>query len=689
MSNIEALDQSILGQAVPSRHKPWTIMIYMAGDNNLSSDMANQMGTLTGVNPKPGSVVDGSSKVNLLAFFDSGSLTAPTQYIDYTDIDAEGEPVRHNVTPEDLVLPGDNTRGKGPKWDPEESASIRSIVSFVQWCIKKQRATADNYVLIFSGHSFGFYGTSFMRDQSSGRFLSLRRFRFALERVRREFLFPEDWTQKETAESDYTHKKRRKISIVGFDSCDMGMLEVGCELQEVAHTVVASAGNVPNSGWGYGPMFQRFVENNPRFLRTRPRSSGDGQPSAVGLIGVPGAGMKSAAGVAGIAGIDTAPEIQEAARSFVEDYVRQQQRHAIGGNSIDMAAVDLDEIDPLTRGVGELGKMLSRMLGLDYLLKDGSITDEGAAIHNRTKALLARARMSSQSYMREQAVDIRDFCQKLMFGCREIELEGKLYGTPTKPFTKLKELCQEIDDAARKVILSSGFSGDEYQFSKGLSLFFPWTALTYLFTWDIYRNLRFCRGRYKDVPTGDLQKPAKVKIGKGLGEPWDDFLLYYLYVVTLRSSEPITQFESDYGRLDNGTLADGEWQQTVSNWLKTRDRRVYKDYDPEIPGSWPKSSRENWRVGTRENWPVTGTRENPLVTGTRENWPRTGTRWNPLVTGTRTNPLVTGDRGMGGGSDYLSFFGRIRNFVLNWEANGLWSNEDSDGKPDPQNPQSA
>lgn len=618
----------------------WTIMIYMAGDNNLSPDMATSLRALSSVNrpdddcdenkgrKKGGNSEDASNKVNLLAYFDSASLTAPTQYIDFS----EAQPCAHDVTPEDLILPGDcNSRGG----DPEDSASVRSILAFVQWCIKKRNATADNYMLIFSGHSFGFSGTSFLRDQSTGRFLSLRRFRYALEEANRLFLFPENDARPPGEEA-------RKIALIGFDSCDMGMLEVGYELKEVVNTVVASAGNVPNAGWGYAAMLRDLIQTGD-FVK---------EQKSIGIV--------------------TQNEITNAAKGFVQKYICQQQEYAIGGMSVDMAAFNLDKIETLAKHVGELGEILTDMLGLDCLLKGGKITKEEALIHNRTKDLIARSRMTCQSYMHEQSVDVRDFCQRLMFGCREIRHELKMLKQAEQQFNKLQEQCRKIIEAADKFVLQSGFSGDEYQFSKGLSLYFPWTALTFLFTWGVYGNLRFCIGDYQEVPSRDGTGFEKKKVGPGAGEAWESFLVFYLYIVTLRVPETIPQYDQAYRRLSNGSVIDGDWQQTRQNWLDTRMGR------PEVSGPapdkpWPQNTRENWRVGTRENWPVTGTRENWWI-GTRENW-WLGTRENWRV-GTRDNPLTTGNRGMS--QDYMIFFLRIRNFVLNWEARGFWPKPEKD-----------
>ena len=624
--------------------KDWTVMIYMAGDNNLSGDMANQLEALNEFRFPGGTARPDLAEVNLFAYLDSGSLTAPTRYMDLS----RSDPHDHDVTSRDII-----TSMKKHKIEnggnPENSASAYSIISFVRWCIEKRGGRANNYVLIFSGHSSGFQASTFMIDRSTGRFLSLRRFRWALETIKNEYLFPD------------RKDRDRKIAIVGFDSCQMGMLEIGHEIKTVAHTIVASEGNTPNSGWGYGPMLHQFIEHPEHFLIDSEKS-----PQYLARPGW----------------VLTDEGIKEVAKTFVQQYVKRQQKYAISGNSIDMSAWDLEVISPVAEKTGELGRMLSDMLGLEYLLRDGNITKEGAVIHDATKSLIARSRRNCQSYMHEQAVDLVDFCQQLMLGC--VETARLLPGASRKPFNHLQKLCSDLLDAARTCILRTGFSGDEYQYSKGISLFFPWTALTYLFTWRIYSGLEFARseGVLKDPKNG--RKKTIREPGPGL--EWDNFLLYYLYIVSLRDCEGIDSFSARFAAVAKGTAIDGDWQQTLTNWRNSRGLKRGTGVN-----RWPSSSRGDWRSFTRENFPVTGSRENPVtgtkenppvtgskenfpVTGTRENFPVTGTRENPLITGTRHNPLITGDKGSGSAA-YIEFFGRMRNFRLNWEAKGLWPPE--------------
>ena len=59
--------------------KEWTIMIYMAGDNNLAVDMAYAMEQIREV------AKDGADSLNLFVYYDGNSPEIPTIYCDFSD----------------------------------------------------------------------------------------------------------------------------------------------------------------------------------------------------------------------------------------------------------------------------------------------------------------------------------------------------------------------------------------------------------------------------------------------------------------------------------------------------------------------------------------------------------------------------------------------------------------------------
>src|ERR1051326_6127179 len=88
-----------------------------------------------------------------------------------------------------------------------------------------------------------------------------------------------------------------KIGLLGFDSCVMGMLEVGYQFNHVAKTLIASEGSVPSAGWTYAKLLGCLAREQNRKLNTL-----------------------------------------RVAEMFVTQFVHSQDSYTVGGVSVDMAA---------------------------------------------------------------------------------------------------------------------------------------------------------------------------------------------------------------------------------------------------------------------------------------------------------------------------------------------------------------
>src|SRR5688572_30871758 len=100
--------------------KEWTIMIYMAGDNNLAVDMAYAMEQIKGV------AEQGADSPNLFGYYDGNSPAIPTLYCDFSE---PGKPryVRSYKVPNKLY---------GVTRKHNENAAYRlSIINFFDWCV--------------------------------------------------------------------------------------------------------------------------------------------------------------------------------------------------------------------------------------------------------------------------------------------------------------------------------------------------------------------------------------------------------------------------------------------------------------------------------------------------------------------------------------------------------------------------
>lgn len=117
--------------------------------------------------------------------------------------------------------------------DEVNMGDSKTLRDFVEWSIENY--PADNYALVISGHGKGWEGTSY--DLTSGNDnLNLSELKEALTGF--------------------------DLDLIGFDSCQMGTIEVAYELKDIADVMVASENAVISDGWPYGKILESFNSGN-------------------------------------------------------------------------------------------------------------------------------------------------------------------------------------------------------------------------------------------------------------------------------------------------------------------------------------------------------------------------------------------------------------------------------------------
>ncbi len=451
------------------KQKEWTIMIYMAGDNNLAVDMAYAMEQIKSV------AEAGDNSPNLFVYYDGNSPAIPTLYCDFSE---PGRPryVRSYTIPNKLhpVTAKHN----------ENAADMRSILNFVDWCVHKVEVDDDNgeisygrkadkYALIFSGHSLGFQDIGLFKDETSGKAMNMKDFHTGLQtlvstkaELEQRIKEHEPDMDDETREIETTELLGQKLDILGFDSCVMGMLEVGYQFNTIAKTMIASEGSVPSAGWTYAKILGCLAQEQNRNLD--PRS---------------------------------------VAELFVKRFIRTQDEYTVGGVSVDMAAWDLSRFDELAGAFDALAIALL-----------ACFNDPKSRIYGQMERVILQVHWKCQSYMYDQNVDLGDFCELLDRECSRVgkELGG---GDDLELLKLVQDACQRVLDELKNAVILSGFSGGGYQYSNGVSVFFPWSREAYAVSKKNYESLGFA-------------KSAKQKLS------WTGFLKKYLNEISLRKFEP-------------------------------------------------------------------------------------------------------------------------------------------------------
>lgn len=136
--------------------------------------------------------------------------------------------------------------------------------------------------------------------------------------------------------------------------------------------------------------------------------------------------------------------VEEAGVEIVRRYLTCYADYGLLGVSSQCAACEVDRTELLVEPLRGLTSALGRRL-----------RDENAW------QPIVLAHWEAQSYKNEEYVDLADFCDRL---------------ARYEPDPEIRGLCREVHRVVTdEIVLASGFTGSRFQFSTGLSVYFPWS----------------------------------------------------------------------------------------------------------------------------------------------------------------------------------------------------------------------
>src|SRR5262245_12531069 len=389
--------------------KRWTVMVYLAGDNNLSTAGEGDLREMK--------QVGSTNAVNVVVQFDRAGRTRKTQryYV------RKGTSLAKDVV---------QSLGETDYGDP------RVLTAFIDWAIA--RYPAQHYMLVLWNHGAGcdnsnlYAGDYFSAVtppvvrkrtqvvrcsprtrakpiQSSTVRAGARRAARALfastahammttraicfDDQAKDFL--DNVELKRVLEATRT-KLRRKLDVLGFDACLMSMVEVAYQLKGGVAVSCGSEEEEPNEGWPYARILGR--------LAARPSMSPKALASTV-------------------------------AREYLASY-RQ-------GDGVTFAATDVAALDALARSIDGLASVLG-----------AAIADPAA----RAAVLTARSQVQEYSSPYDEYVDLVDLCDVL---------------TRNLARDDVTTACAAVRTAAASAVIASGAKGARVAHSHGLSIYFP------------------------------------------------------------------------------------------------------------------------------------------------------------------------------------------------------------------------
>lgn len=207
----------------------WTVMVYMAADNNLDIEAIKDLEVMKTV---------GSSKnVNVVAQYDSAANKGASRYF-----------LRKGTfIHEDSV---ENLR-------ETNTGNPETLADFIDWAMTKY--PSEKTLLVLWGHGYGWESNDRKNPVIGGPTLG--------------FLYDDDPGDGSKKTEDVLRMdefrnalkkgikgKKTKIDVLGMDACLMGMVEVGYQIREYVDYMVASEDPMPNEGWPYCRILKRMAD---------------------------------------------------------------------------------------------------------------------------------------------------------------------------------------------------------------------------------------------------------------------------------------------------------------------------------------------------------------------------------------------------------------------------------------------
>ena len=217
----------------------WLVMIYLAGDNNLSASSIALLQDLEAARPH--------RHVRVLAAFDSATpIPTGARYVEIKRERDEPGPFSrrikwpiHNdlVTPGHIVVTPDFCAPLGSAHFPSQETVATALGRFLEFV--RANYKAKRYMLILFGHGTLVAGNTFLADTQPPSYLKLDEF---AEILRDHF--------------------RKKIDILGFDNCVMNGIETAVELQGQVDYTIGSQDLMLTFGWPFRKIIETIGDNH-------------------------------------------------------------------------------------------------------------------------------------------------------------------------------------------------------------------------------------------------------------------------------------------------------------------------------------------------------------------------------------------------------------------------------------------
>ena len=403
-----------------------TLLFYIASDNALAPLVVSEIKAIKDAGFQKDTTV--------LVYFDPMEKGAPTQLLNVnskrknekgpmgikTSIGDGEDPFVRNMSEDEITEPEDLTPEMQDALKKSGTiTAVESLSAFIQFALEKHEA--ENYMLFTLGHGMIVANDAFLPDDNPVSSVTLQQLKKLCEL--------------------FTKNNKTSLRLLGLHSCSMSSVEVAYQLKGKADYMLATQGTMFVNGWPYRQLLKKTLKHVDR---AKQEVGGDGVVNYDVLI-----------------------------RKLYFLCLFNFTDFMTAGYSCDLSLINLSPAkldalkDPLQRLVAELKE------GLDT---PGSLV----------KDLVLLAHWEAQSFWSENYTDLWDFCDCLKRRCKVMASSLRDIGgndVTTKKLEHIDDLCQLVKDVLapedranrrKGVVRNSDNCGSEFQYARGLSIYFPW-----------------------------------------------------------------------------------------------------------------------------------------------------------------------------------------------------------------------
>jgi hypothetical protein len=322
--------------------------------------------------------------------------------------------------------------------NPNEITADDALKNFIGFC--RENYPANHYIVLLLGHGLIVGNDNFLPDDSDNSSITLKQLGETLQGFARE-----------------VQKTGNTFELLALHSCSMSALEVSYELKGTARYMMSSEGLSFVGTWPYRQLFKKTFGSLEEFEIVKSRA------------------MAS----------DPNEDINELAKSNASKLIEKlyylslsgTRDFAVAGYSLDLclSSLEKDNVEAIKEPLQKLVAQLRKAVKL---------RSDGRPENSRAKELVVLAHMESQSYWQEDYTDLVDFCLCLKRTCEADIKAVENYGVDTRLQDRLAKACSTLIDLLSpcdypatqfdKLIVHSDNFGWRYQYSHGLSVYFPW-----------------------------------------------------------------------------------------------------------------------------------------------------------------------------------------------------------------------